>query len=98
MTPDDVRAAAEQLVDFHERFAPLFGKEQAQDHAYDYLKGLMACPERKSIEPIALNVGHGDVSGLQKFIGSAPWAYDDETGTNRGLSPAPGSGLAPGGA
>ena len=77
MTPDDVRAAAEQLVDFHERFAPLFGKDQAQDHAYDYLKGLMTCPERKSIEPIALNVGHGDVSGLQKFVGAAPWAYDD---------------------
>src|SRR5262249_29696742 len=77
MTPDDVRAAAEQLVDFHERFALLFGKEQAQDHAYDYLKGLMTCPERKSIEPIALLVGHGDVSGLQKFVGAAPWAYDD---------------------
>jgi SRSO17 transposase len=77
MTPDDVRAAAEQLVDFHERFALLFGKEQAQDHAYDYLKGLMVCPERKSIEPIALLVGHGDVSGLQKFVGAAPWAYDD---------------------
>ena len=29
MTPDDVRAAAERLVDFHERFALLFGKEQA---------------------------------------------------------------------
>jgi len=29
----------EQLVDFHERFAPTFGKEQAQDHAYDYIKG-----------------------------------------------------------
>src|SRR6516165_4107995 len=77
MTPDDVRTAAEQLVDFHERFALLFGKEQAQDHAYDYLKGLMVCPERKSIEPIALLVGHGDVSGLQKFVGAAPWAYDD---------------------
>jgi SRSO17 transposase len=77
MTPDDVRAAAEQLVQFHERFAPLFGKDQAQDHAYDYLKGLMTCPERKSIEPIALLVGHGDVSGLQKFIGAAPW-QDDE--------------------
>src|SRR3954449_7600519 len=77
MTPDDVRAAAEQLVDFHERFAPLFGKEQAQDHAYDYLKGLMVCPERKSIEPIALTVGHGDVSGLQKFVGAGPWPYDD---------------------
>jgi SRSO17 transposase len=77
MTPDDVRAAAEQLVEFHERFAPLFGKDQAQDHAYDYLKGLMVCPERKSVEPIALLVGHGDVSGLQKFVGAAPWAYDD---------------------
>jgi SRSO17 transposase len=77
VTPDDVRAAAEQLVQFHERFAPLFGKEQAQDHAYDYLKGLMTCPERKSIEPIALLVGHGDVSGLQKFVGASSWAYDD---------------------
>jgi SRSO17 transposase len=77
MTPDDVRAAAEQLVQFHERFAPLFGKDQAQDHAYDYVKGLMICPERKSIEPIALLVGHGDVSGLQKFVNSAPWQYDD---------------------
>src|SRR3954466_667553 len=77
MTPDDVRAAAEQLVNFHERFAPLFGKDQAQDHAYDYIKGLMVCPERKSVEPIALLVGHGDVSGLQKFVGAASWAYDD---------------------
>src|SRR3954452_188792 len=77
MTPDDVRAAAERLVHFHERFAPLFGKEQAQDHAYDYVKGLMTCPERKSIEPIALLVGHGDVSGLQKFVNSAPWQSDD---------------------
>jgi SRSO17 transposase len=77
MTPDEVRAAAEQLIDFHDRFAPLFGKEQAQDHAYDYLKGLMTCPERKSVEPIALLVGHGDVSGLQKFLGAAPWSYED---------------------
>jgi SRSO17 transposase len=77
MTPDDVRATAEHLVHFHDRFAPLFGKAQAQDHAYDYIKGLMVCPERKSIEPIALLVGHGDVSGLQKFVGAAPWAHDD---------------------
>ena len=77
MTPDDVRAAAEQLVEFHDRFSLLFGKAQAQDHAYTYLKGLMCCPERKSIEPIALCVGDGQVSGLQKFIGVAPWAYDD---------------------
>ena len=72
MTEDEVRAAAERLVQFHERFAPLFGKEQAQDHAYTYVKGLMVCPERKSIEPIALNVGDGQVSALQKFINNRP--------------------------
>src|SRR6266540_330159 len=77
MTEDDVRAAAERLVEFHERFAPLFGKEQAQDHAYTYVKGLMVCPERKSIEPIALNVGDGQVSALQKFLNVAPWDHDD---------------------
>jgi SRSO17 transposase len=76
MTQDEVRAAAERLVQFHERFAPLFGKEQAQDHAYTYVKGLMVCPERKSIEPIALNVGDGQVSALQKFINNAPWDHD----------------------
>ena len=77
MTEDEVRAAAERLVDFHERFAPLFGKEQAQDHSYTYIKGLMVCPERKSIEPIALNVGDGQVSALQKFINIAPWDHGD---------------------
>jgi hypothetical protein len=68
MTSHDVRAAAEQLVHFHERFAPLFGNEPAQDQPYHYLNGLMVCPEPKSIEPIALLAGHGDVSGLQKFV------------------------------
>src|SRR5512147_1424882 len=77
MTEDEVRAAAERLVQFHERFASLFGKEQAQDHAYTYVKGLMVCPERKSIEPIALNVGDGQVSALQKFINIAPWDHGD---------------------
>ena len=77
MTEDEVRAAAGRLVQFHDRFAPLSGKQQAQDHAYTYVKGLMVCPERKSIEPIALTVGHGDVSGLQKFVAAAPWDDDD---------------------
>jgi SRSO17 transposase len=77
MTKDEVRAAAERLVEFHERFAPLFGKEEAQDHAYSYVKGLMVCPERKSTEPIALNVGNGQVSAMQKFINIAPWDHGD---------------------
>src|SRR4051812_37480965 len=37
----------------------------------------MVCPERKCIEPIALNVGNGQVSALRKFLTSAPWGHDD---------------------
>jgi SRSO17 transposase len=65
------------LMTFHERFAPLFGKVEAQNHAYTYVKGLMVCPDRKSIEPIALHVGDGRVSALQKFINIAPWDHQD---------------------
>jgi SRSO17 transposase len=79
MTPEDVRAAAERLTELLHRFAPLFGKDQAQDHAHTYVKGLMVLPqpEHKSIEPIALHVGGGRVSALQKFINIAPWDPDD---------------------
>jgi SRSO17 transposase len=72
-----VRAAAERLVRFHERFAPLFGQEQAQGHAYTDVKGLRVCPERKGVEPIALNVGDGLVSALQQFLNIAPWDHED---------------------
>jgi len=51
MTPEDVRAAAERLTQFHQRFAPLFGKDGAQDNASIYVKGLMTCPERKGVDP-----------------------------------------------
>jgi SRSO17 transposase len=37
MTPDDVRAAAEQLVDVHERFAPLLGVEEFLEDCKSYL-------------------------------------------------------------
>jgi hypothetical protein len=76
MTPEDVRAAAERLTQLHQRFAPLFGKDGAQNHAYVYVKGLMTCPERKSVEPIALLGGEGRVSALQKFVNSAPWGHE----------------------
>jgi hypothetical protein len=74
MTLDDVRAAAEQLVDFHERFALLFGKAQAQEHAYDYLKGLMVWPEKgtgvayaKKTNPVPLSGRHVRAQWLQRL-------------------------------
>ena len=78
MTPDDVRAAAEQLVQFHERFAPLFGKEQAQDHAYDLPQGADDLPraqEHRADRAVRRHTARSP--GSQKFVGIAPWQYDD---------------------
>ncbi len=61
MTPADVHMSAGHLIEFLDNFAPSFVKEQAQDHAHIDSKGLMSCPGRKTIEPIALCVGTGQV-------------------------------------
>jgi hypothetical protein len=39
MTSDDVRASAGRQTVFHQRFAPYFGKDEAQNHAYIYVLG-----------------------------------------------------------
>ena len=77
MTTDEVRAAAEQLVDFHQRFAPGFGRREAQDLVYSYRNGWMLCRVRTCVESMALIVGQGRVSGLQKVLNRAPWDHDD---------------------
>lgn len=75
MSPDELRAAADGLVTLHQRFAPLFGYQQAQEHAHVYLKGLLLAEGRKSVEPIALAFGKGQVHALQKFLTLSPWEY-----------------------
>jgi SRSO17 transposase len=75
MTPDELRASADNLVTLHQRLAPLFGYRQAQDHAEVYLRGLLLAEGRKSVEPIALTIGDGQVHALQKFLTLSPWDY-----------------------
>src|ERR1700738_545737 len=85
MTPSELRAAAEQLVSLHERFAPLFGRKEARAQSLVYLHGLLAGEGRKSAEPIALVFGepdHGDISqlqvlALQRFLTYSPWEAQD---------------------
>jgi SRSO17 transposase len=73
MTPDEVRAAANHLSELHQRFAPLFGYQQAQHHALTYLRGLLLHSGRKNTESIALTFGDGQVQPLQQFLASSPW-------------------------
>jgi SRSO17 transposase len=73
MTADELRATADGLVTLHQRFAPLFGYPQAQEHAQVYLQGLLLADGRKSVEPMALVFGNGQVHALQKFLTLSPW-------------------------
>jgi SRSO17 transposase len=81
MTTSEVRAAAGELLHLHQRFAPLFGRKEAQAQSLVYLKGLLLAPGRKSAEPMALRFGQPDddgisqnqVLGLQRFLTYSPW-------------------------
>jgi len=81
MTTSEVRAAASELIHLHERFAPLFGRKEAQAQSLIYLRGLLLAPGRKSAEPMALTFGEADDDGigqnqvlaLQRFLTSSPW-------------------------
>jgi SRSO17 transposase len=86
MTRDEVRAAAKRVTIWHQRFAPLFGRKEAQEHSQIYLKGLLSNQQRKSIEPIALQFARGpngaaakqnEVMALQGFITYSPWKEAD---------------------
>src|SRR6266446_9498931 len=81
MTTIEVRAAAAELVRLHQRFAPLFGRIEAQAQARVYLEGLLLAQGRKSAEPMALVFGEPDDDGisqnqvlaLQRFLTYSPW-------------------------
>lgn len=83
MTTNEVRAAAGELLHLHERFAPFFGRKEAQSQSLIYLHGLLLTPGRKSAEPMALLFGEPEEDGisqnqvlaLQRFLTYSPWEY-----------------------
>jgi SRSO17 transposase len=85
MTTDELRATASALTTLHQRFAPFFGRIEAQGQSLVYLNGLLLGHERKSAEPMALvfgepgddGIGQNQVLGLQRFLSQSPWDNQD---------------------
>lgn len=78
MTTDELRAAARELTGLHQRFAPLFGRPEAQEHSRVYLSGLLMSDQGKSAEPIALYFeedegNRKEVLAMQRFLTVSPW-------------------------
>lgn len=64
-----------RLEAFAQPFIGSFGRPEPKANARIYLCGLLSDLERKNIESIAYRYDQ-DRQALQRFIGSAPWAYE----------------------
>ncbi len=72
----DVENFIHELKGFHEVFTECFHRSESRDHLFKYMVGQFSELERKSIEPIALNVEDGNVRPMQRFISDAQWDDD----------------------
>lgn len=73
MDVKELRRLKPELESFLDRYAPLFGRPEAQNHARRFVQGLLLGKERRSVENIAEAIDGCVVRSLQQFITNAPW-------------------------
>jgi SRSO17 transposase len=72
----DVEGFLHELRGFHEAFRDCFTRREPREHFFRYMVGQFSPLERKSIEPMALEVDGGNVRGMQRFISDDVWNAD----------------------
>jgi len=72
----DIEDFVEELKGFHSEFRDCFSRQEPRDNFYQYMVGQMSQLERKSIEPIALNVENAKVRAMQFFVSDVIWDND----------------------
>lgn len=70
---EDIENIAEELKGFQAPFHSCFARSESQESLYQYSIGQISSLDRKSIEPMALNVDGAKVRSLQRFISDAEW-------------------------
>src|SRR5512138_3320900 len=73
LTPSDVEGFIEELWEFQSVFHDCFARSEARAHFFDYMVGQCSQLERKSIEPMALQVEGGTRRGLPRFLSDVKW-------------------------
>ena len=59
---------------FHQRFAPLFGRTEAQRRSEQYLRGLLVQQtDRRNAENVAEAIDGASARSLQRLLTEAPW-------------------------
>lgn len=70
---NDIDDFMNELNGFHEVFHDCFQRSESRNHFYRYMTGQFSKLERKSIEPIALNIKGSKVRAMQRFVSDAVW-------------------------
>jgi SRSO17 transposase len=70
---EDITIFMEEFKGFHAQFADCFSREEPRKNFQLYMAGQMSQLERKSIEPIALNVENARVRAMQHFLSDVVW-------------------------
>jgi SRSO17 transposase len=73
LDPSDVEGFMDELHGFHTAFRGCFARSEPRDHFFHYMVGQFSDLERKSIEPMALQVEGGNVRAMQRGISEAVW-------------------------
>src|SRR5262245_29234482 len=73
VVPSDVEGFMEELWAFQSAFHDCFARSEPRAHFFDYMVGQLSKLERKSIEPMALEVEGGTIRGMQRFISDVRW-------------------------
>ena len=73
LVPSDVEGFMDELWEFQSAFHDCFSRSEPRTHFFDYLVGQLSPLERKSIEPMALQVEGATIRGLQRFISDVAW-------------------------
>lgn len=69
----DVEGFTNELRGFHEHFRDCFSRSEPRKNFLSYMVGQFSPLERKSIEPIALQVEDGNVRAMQRFVSDVVW-------------------------
>src|ERR1700736_1879493 len=73
--PDTIRRCTQHLTEFLRRYLPFFYRDEQRHHAEVILKGKLTGLQRKTTEPIPIEVGRKR-RPLQHFVGAGGW--DDQ--------------------
>jgi SRSO17 transposase len=74
--PSDVEGFMDELRTFQSAFHDCFARREPREHFFDYMVGQFSPLERKSIEPMALEVTGGNIRGMQRLISDGVWDED----------------------